>query len=239
MRSQQAAAVAYALAGGYADATGYLLARTFTGHVTGNLVLLAVSLQHPQWREISHRIIAIVTFLLATGVGFRIARFGALRSPWILFMGQALIIGTVCLPFVRASQNYDLLLVAGLCLALGLQNGAITSVGGVSLHATFLSGDVTSLIKLFSKDQTGGNTDPAQQGLRKSDRLKGATLFSVVLSFLAGACGASLLISRFGSLTPLVLLLPMGAAAVLSALATRASHPAFEFHSSIKKESLP
>ena len=218
MRSQQAAVVAYAFAGGYADATGYLLARTFTGHVTGNLVLLAVSLQHPQWREISHRILAIASFLLATGVGFRIARFSTLRSSWILFLAQAVFIGAVCLPFVRASQNHDLLLVAGLCLALGLQNGAITSAGGVSLHATFLSGDVTSLIKMFSPDRADNARNPAKQEAGKPASLKGAVLLSVVLSFVGGACCASLLIGKLGSLSPLVLLLPLGAAAIFSTL---------------------
>ena len=231
-RWQQAAAIAYSLAGGYADATGYLLARTFTGHVTGNLVLLAVSLQHPHRLEVSHRIIAIVAFLLATGVGFRIARFGALRSSWILFLAQTLLIGAVCLPFVRESQNYDLLLMAGLCLALGLQNGAITSAGGVSFHATFISGDMTSLIKLFSMDQAGTISSSAQQEPSKPDRLKGTILLKVVLSFFGGACCASLLIGRLGSLSPLLLLLPLGVAAVLSAIATTASQ-------AIKKGSLP
>ncbi len=220
---QQAAAAVYALAGGYADATGYLLARTFTGHVTGNLVLLAVSLQHPHWGEIGHRILAIVAFLLATGAGFGIARFSILRSPWILFSAQAFLIGAVSLPFVRGSQNHDLWLVAGLCLALGLQNGAITSAGGVSLHATFISGDVTSLIKLFLPDRAGNTKNPAEQKAGKPARLKGAILFCVVLSFLAGACGATWLIGRFGSLSPLVLLLPLGVAAILSTLATTAS----------------
>ena len=194
------------------------MARTFTGHVTGNLVLLAVSLQHPQWREISHRILAIASFLLATDVGFRIARFGTLRSSWILFVAQALLIGAVCLPFVRASQNHDLLLVAGLCIALGLQNGAITSASGVSLHATFLSGDVTSLIKLFSQDRAGDANKPAKQEAGKPANLKGTILFSVVLSFLGGACCASLLIGTLGSLSPLILLLPLGAAAIFSTL---------------------
>ena len=199
------------------------MARTFTGHVTGNLVLLAVSLQHPRWLEISHRMIAIIAFLLATGVGFRIVRLGTLRSPWILFLVQALLIGAVSLPFVRGSQSHDLLLVAVLCLALGMQNGVVTSAGGVSLHATFLSGNVTSLIKLLSQGRAGDPKNPAKQEADKSARLKGAVLFSVVLSFLGGACCATLLIGKLGSLSPLLLLLPLGVAAIFSAIAATAS----------------
>lgn len=183
-------------------------------------MLLAVSLQHPQWREISHRILAIVAFLLATGVGFRIVRLGTLRLPWILFLAQALLIGAVSLPFVRGSQSHDLLLVAGLCLALGLQNGAITSAGGVNLHATFLSGDVTSLIKLFTPNRAEVAKNPAKQEDDKPASLKRIVLLSVVLSFLGGACCATLFIGKLGSLSPLALLVPLGAAATFSTLST-------------------
>lgn len=181
-------------------------------------MLLAVSLQHPQWLEVSHRIIAIVAFLLATSVGFRIVRLGTLRSPWILFLAQALLIGAVSLPFVRGAQSHHLLLVAGLCIALGLQNGAITSAGGVSLHATFLSGDVTSLIKLFSWNRAEHARKSAKQETGVPASLKGGILLSVVLSFLGGACCASLLIGKLDSLSPLILLLPLGAAAIFSTL---------------------
>lgn len=187
-------------------------------------MLLAISLQHPHWLEIGHRIIAIVAFLLATALGFRIVRHGALRSPWILFLVQAILIGAVSLPFVRGSQSHHLFLVAGLCLALGLQNGAITSTDGVSLHATFLSGDVTSLIKLFSPDRAGDAKNNAKQEAGKPASLKKVLLLNVVLSFVGGACCASLLIGKLGSLSPLAVLVPLMAAAILSTIPIAASH---------------
>ncbi len=212
---QQVAAVTYAFAGGYADATGYLLTRTFTGHVTGNLVLLAISLRHPQWEEIIHRLIAILIFLLATGAGFRIARFGSLLSPWTLFLTQAVFVGTVSMPFVRESHNYGTWLVVALCSALGLQNGAVTSAGGISLHATFLSGDLTTLVGYFSKRLSLDAKDPQQQR-RPSAMSKGNLLMAVPLSFVVGAYCASLLIGRVGTHVPVFLLPPLCAAAALS-----------------------
>ncbi len=211
---QQAAIVVYALAGGYADATGYLLTRTFTGHVTGNLVLMAISLLHPQWAEISHRLFAIIMFLLATGIGFRLVRFRNAFSPWTLFLAQAILVGTVSLPIVRQSHNYDVWLVTTLCLALGLQNGAVTSVGGVSLHATFLSGDLTTLVREVSKGFSG-NTEHPQQQHRSPAVSKRMLLMSVSLSFLVGAYCAGLLKGRFGTLVPLFLLIPFCVAAAL------------------------
>ncbi len=211
---QQAAVVVYALAGGYADATGYLLTRTFTGHVTGNLVLLAISLPHPQRVEISHRFVAILTFLLATGIGFRVARFRNALSPWTLFLAQAILVGIVSLPVVRGSQNYATWLVMALCLALGLQNGAVTSVGGVSLHATFLSGNLTSVVGEVSKGSSGG-AGSSQQQHRSPVVSKGTLLVIVSMSFVVGAYCADLLIGKFGTLVPIFLLIPFCVAAAL------------------------
>ena len=186
-------------------------------------MLLAISLQHPQWLEISYRIVAIVSFLFATGIGFRIASLGSLRSTWVLFLTQAFLVVAISLPFVHGHQSYSLVLVTGLCLALGLQNGAITSIEGLSLHATFLSGDVTSLIELFSHNRPG-NLKAKKQEPDKPVSLRVAILFSVVLSFLIGACCASLLIARLGFLAPLVLILPLGTAAVFSTISTTRAH---------------
>ncbi len=41
--------IGLAFVGGYADASSYLLARTFTGHLTGNCVLAAVSAAGKEW----------------------------------------------------------------------------------------------------------------------------------------------------------------------------------------------
>lgn len=213
----------YAFAGGYADAIGYLLVRAFTGHVTGNLVLLAVSLQHPHWPEIVERAVAIVTFLLATSVGFRIAQQGKRRSPWVLFVAQAVLVVAVSLPFIRASQHHDLWLIAGLCLALGLQNGAITSSGGVSLHATFISGDLTSFVKLVSQGRGENKSSLASKEAVHSVTPKGTLLLGVAFCFVGGAYSASLLIGKLGPLIPLTLLLPFGVAAVLSAVSNTES----------------
>jgi len=37
----------------YCDAVGYILAKTFTGHITGTLVLAAISVADHDWRTFS------------------------------------------------------------------------------------------------------------------------------------------------------------------------------------------
>jgi uncharacterized membrane protein YoaK (UPF0700 family) len=53
-----------AFVGGYGDAASFVLAKTFTGHVTGNLVLGAIAVAAQDWRAVLGHLTAIVTFLL-------------------------------------------------------------------------------------------------------------------------------------------------------------------------------
>src|SRR6266404_2289616 len=53
-----------AFVGGYCDAGGYVLAKTFTGHITGTLVLAAISLAGHDWRTLLRHLLAIVVFLI-------------------------------------------------------------------------------------------------------------------------------------------------------------------------------
>ena len=48
-----------ALVGGYADAAGFLLANSFTGHVTGNLVLAAISIAGANGPTFFTRVLAV------------------------------------------------------------------------------------------------------------------------------------------------------------------------------------
>ena len=52
-----------AFVGGYCDAAGYVLAKTFTGHITGTLVLAAISIAAHDWRTFLRQISGIALFL--------------------------------------------------------------------------------------------------------------------------------------------------------------------------------
>src|SRR5271156_1901530 len=53
-----------AFVGGYGDAASFVLAKTFTGHVTGNLVLGAIAVAAHNWRAMLEHLSATVTFLI-------------------------------------------------------------------------------------------------------------------------------------------------------------------------------
>jgi hypothetical protein len=49
-----------AFVGGYGDAASFVLAKTFTGHVTGNLVLAAIAVAAREWRAVLEHFSAVV-----------------------------------------------------------------------------------------------------------------------------------------------------------------------------------
>ena len=139
-----------AFVGGYADATTFVLAKTFTGHVTGNLVLGAISVASHDWRAMLGRLSAIVTFMIGVLLSTLLAHSLKARPSWRLLptiMGmEAILIVAASLTFASDVSVRVQIFVIVLSLALGLQNGAFRCAGGISVHTTYLTGMITSLI---------------------------------------------------------------------------------------------
>lgn len=138
-----------AFIGGYGDAASFVLAKTFTGHVTGNLVLAAIAVAAHDWRATLGPLSAIVTFLIGIFLSVLIVR--RLRwSSWPLLptiMGIEVILIVAGAFALSSSLAHGVgIFVIFLSLALGLQNGAFRRVGGISVHTTYLTGMITRLI---------------------------------------------------------------------------------------------
>ncbi len=204
-----AAAGLLAFCGGYGDATGYLLAKTFTGHVTGNLVLLALALPGAHPSQILPRVVAIACYLAGTGAGFLLTGWDRRRATPAAFVAQAALLLAIVAPQVRHAAGFPLLLILALSLALGLQNGLVTSIAGVSLHPTFLSGDFTTLVSTWVKAKQGGT------GAKPPHSATAPVLLAVIGSFFVGAATARIVSVALGDLLPASLLLPLLAATLV------------------------
>jgi uncharacterized membrane protein YoaK (UPF0700 family) len=139
-----------AFVGGYGDAASFVLAKTFTGHVTGNLVLGAIAVVAHDWRAMLGGLSAIVTFLIGVLLSTLIAHPLKARPSWRLLptiMGiEAILIVAASLTFASDVAVRGQIFIIVVSLALGLQNGAFRHTGGISVHTTFLTGMITSLI---------------------------------------------------------------------------------------------
>jgi len=204
-----------AFVGGYGDAAGLLLAKTFTGHVTGNLVFVALSVVSRNWSASLQNFSAIAAFLLGVVLSVVVAR--SLRITWlayflplvmtvevVLIAGAALALGT---SFAQRTEIF----VVGTALALGLQNGAFQRAGGVSVHTTYLTGTITRLITAeVGKLDARQRIPPAAAGNPGVGILGG-----IWLAFVLGAGAGAAMIHLFQGFGLL------GAAAILLALVVR------------------
>jgi len=140
----------FALIGGYGDAAGLVLAKTFTGHVTGSLVLAAIALVAQDWRGVFTHFSAVACFLSGIPLSVLIVRLSAEWAFWptlttVMAIEVILIVAGYLALAVHAPAAVEILVIC-LSLALGLQNGAFRRTGGISVHTTYLTGTITGLI---------------------------------------------------------------------------------------------
>jgi len=208
---QTAAWLSFGLAfvGGYGDAASFVLARTFTGHLTGNLVLAAIAVATHDWRAMLGPLAAIVTFLIGVLLSTLLARPLKAGPSWPLLptiMGIEVILIVGASVAVASAVAYGgAVFVIFVSLALGLQNGAFRRAGGVSVHTTYLTGMVTRLLskeaeKYASEVAPAPGTHPDPQiglltGIWIAFVLGAGTGAAMVLHFRAlGMLGAALIL---------------------------------------------
>jgi uncharacterized membrane protein YoaK (UPF0700 family) len=190
-------ALGLAFVGGYGDAASFVLAKTFTGHVTGNLVLGAIAVAAHDWRATLGRLSAIVTFLVGVVLSLVIARF---LKAWPslpllpIVMGiEVILIVAASLALASSAAPQVEMFVILVSLALGLQNGAFRRVGGISVHTTYLTGMITSLISAEAEKYT---SELAQLPAGASDPKIG--LFCRIwIAFVLGAGAGAAMVFHF------------------------------------------
>src|SRR5215469_9227222 len=135
--------LALSFVGGYGDAAGFVLARAFTGHATGTLVLGAVATAAGNLPEVLSHFSAVAVFLIGVFLGAWVMQ---LRKPsrLSLVLAPELILIVSAPLMLSAHLGGTQAFVLCVSLALGLQNGAFRRVGGVGVHTTYLTGMITS-----------------------------------------------------------------------------------------------
>src|SRR5260370_31524532 len=196
--------IGLAFVGGYADASSYLLARTFTGHLTGNCVLAAVSAASKEWYITLDRLLAVIVFLAGILVSLILNRFVPVRlrqySLAIAMFIEVLLIVSASLSLSNRA-NAELFIVC-MCLALGIQNDALHKTNGISVHSTYMTGMVTTLMqKHFSHLSSRRSLNEDSSG--HSARLTIQVLAPMWISFIFDAVPGVAIVSSFHSIVVL------------------------------------
>lgn len=190
--------IGLAFAGGYADASSYLLARTFTGHLTGNCVLAAVSAASGDWYLTLDRLLAVIVFLGGILCSLTLNRFAPSRlrqSLLAIAMLMELLLFLSAALFLSNSGNKESFIVC-MCLALGIQNGALHKTNGISVHSTYMTGMVTMLMQK-SFDHLSSKQRPREDFSRDSARNSIQVLAPMWISFILGALTGAVMVLSF------------------------------------------
>jgi uncharacterized membrane protein YoaK (UPF0700 family) len=178
---------ALAFVGGYGDAASVVLAKTFTGHVTGSLVLAAIAIAAHKWSAFVAHLSAVLFFLVGVISSVLIERA---LAAWPFFKSLPTVLSIeVILTMIaylafasRAATRVEVFVVC-MSVALGMQNGAFQRTGGISVHTTYLTGMITSLMTAEAKQRQIMSTRDPKLNL----------LYGIWLAFfVGGAIGAAM-----------------------------------------------
>lgn len=137
-------------AAGCLDAVGYLTLGLFTANMTGNTILLGLSLGREAWADAMHNVAALAAFVAGAGAGTLVTRgvgrifrglgleaavLAAAVAVWILFGA----------PRGRIAEPAAYWLIALLSAAMGIQSAAVRRVGEQRVATTYVTGTLTTL----------------------------------------------------------------------------------------------
>ena len=202
--------IGLAFIGGYADASSYLLAHTFTGHLTGNCVLAAVSAASGDWYLSLDRLLAVIVFLGGILCSLILNRFAPIRlrqsSLAIAMFIEVLLFLSASL-FLSNRANVELF-IACMSLALGIQNGALHKTNGISVHSTYMTGMVTVLMQK-SFDHLSSKQSTKKDFSRDSPRPTIQVMAPMWISFILGALTGAVIVSSLRRIGLLGIVLPL------------------------------
>ncbi len=185
-----------AFVGGYSDAASFVLAKTFTGHVTGNLVLAAIAVASHDWHAALGSLAAIATFFVGVVLSTLVARY---LKAWtslpllpIVMAIEVILIVAASSALAGAAHGIEIFVIS-VSLALGLQNGAFRRVGGISVHTTYLTGMLTSLISTEAEKYTSGS--PPKPGGTPNPKI--GVLCGIWVAFVLGAGSGATMVLHF------------------------------------------
>jgi uncharacterized membrane protein YoaK (UPF0700 family) len=207
IRVRNIAAMVLAAASGATDAIGYLtMGHVFTSAMTGNLVLLGISIAHRDGQRVGRVAVSLFCFMAGAALGARMVRSPKPDDPvWPSAITRALavealafVVYAICWWTIGVNHSvYAKAALLGLgAIALGIQSTTMQRFGP-GLNTTFLSGSLTTLVGWVA---TG-------------HRFRDIPHHSLVLvGLLFGAISAALLVLHAPTFAPAIQLLALTAA---------------------------
>jgi uncharacterized membrane protein YoaK (UPF0700 family) len=203
---------------GASDAIGFVgLGGVFTSVMTGNMVLLGVSISQWDGTLALHTLSAIACFALGCGIGARIAHLPRDEDPvWPHAVTRALAVelGVFAIFLVGwlatggdPGTAMQLLLLVVNAIGLGIQSSAIQRFGVSGLSTTYLTGTLTSVV---IRVMTGQRLRHVRSSLE------------ILLALVVGAVAGGWLTLHLWAAAPVLQVVCVGLTLVVAARAFRA-----------------
>lgn len=188
--------VLLSLNSGATDAVGFVaLGGAFTSVMTGNMILLGISVTNAVPGVATRSGLAIVLFIAGAFVGSRIAGVAQADNPiWPAPVTRALAAELVALAAFSvgwwASGNHprgnvQLVLLGADAIALGIQSSAISRFGVSGLSTTYMTGTLTTLVVTLAQGRSPRSVIPSGQIL--AGLIAGAALAATFAEHAPGA----------------------------------------------------
>jgi uncharacterized membrane protein YoaK (UPF0700 family) len=211
------ATIALAATSGATDAISYLaLGHVFTSAMTGNLVLMGISLGHRQGARAARVLIALLSFIVGCVIGTRVA--GSARADdgvWPRTVSRGLAVeAAVLLCFATEWWRVgghppvaaQIALLGTGAVALGIQSATVNRFGLAGLNTTFFSGALMrSVTELVTKRRWSAVRPHLQ----------------LVLGLVCGGSLTAVVVWHARDMAPLMQLVPLTAAIALGFLSKR------------------
>ncbi len=205
---------------GNINAGGWLACQRFVSHVTGFATLSGIFFEEGKWLEFLGTLSIPFFFLLGVMVsgffsekqmaekvhGERFAPVMSLVALLLFFVAMGGIYNFFGVFGHEAKIQSDFILMACLCGACGLQNGAITSASGATIRTTHLTGLTTDLGLGLIRAEVHHLSPEKRAQERKGNLLRLGT----ILSFTLGSVVAAFIYVRYkyyGFFFPMVIAL--------------------------------
>lgn len=190
---------------GATDVIGFLaLGQAFTSVMTGNLVLLGISMAEGDGTLARHILTAIVCYIAGCVLGSKLAGTAVPDQPvWPRAVTRALVVELLCffafavawwVTGARPTGAVQLALLAANAVALGIQGSAVQRFGVSGLSTTYMTGTLTTVIGRLT---SGGRVRDVRDSLE------------ILASLVAGAVLAAVLVDYAPMFVPLLQLLPV------------------------------
>jgi uncharacterized membrane protein YoaK (UPF0700 family) len=204
---------------GAVDAIAFLgLGKVFTAFQTGNLVFLGIGLADTSAAHVARAAVSLAAFAAGVLLATRVVRIGRGSGLWpprvsaalgLAWIAQAVFaVVWLAISGHPGTASADVLLALS-AVAMGLQSGAVLSLGVTGVFTTAATATVMFLMRDEAERPAGSNGEQAR-------------FVRVLLALVAGATAGAVLVLHARAWAPL---LPPAATAGVLAAATSASPP--------------